>query len=197
MNRDYTKVSEKTLVYKDDGRIGSYFIDDDFSIFAADVADFADIADVKKDDMSMVKASALSEDVDEGYKFKTIVYNSSDNTVVAALGVDITALASPDSDAMFVTSVGTKNDSNGDPATLLKGYVKGELKEIVVPDDAKIENNSNSEFSSFNKGDVIQYSADSNGEASGVSVVFTAAEVINPDKITDGDTASQDDGVFK
>lgn len=197
MNRDYTKVSEKTLVYKDDGRIGSYFIDDDFSIFAADVADFAGIADVKKDDMSMVKASALSEDVDEGYKFKTIVYNSSDNTVVAALGVDITAVASPDSDAMFVTSVGTKNDSNGDPATLLKGYVKGELKDIIVPDDAKIENNSNSEFSSFNKGDVIQYSADSNGEASGVSVVFTAAEVINPDKITDGDAASQDDGVFK
>ncbi len=197
MNRDYTKVSEKTLVYKDDGRIGSYFIDDDFSIFAADVADFAGIADVKKDDMSMVKASALSEDVDEGYKFKTIVYNSSDNTVVAALGVDITAVASPDSDAMFVTSVGTKNDSNGDPATLLKGYVKGELKDIIVPDDAKIENNSNSAFSSFNKGDVIQYSADSNGEASGVSVVFTAAEVISPDKITDGDVASQDDGVFK
>jgi len=198
MNRDYTKVSEKTLVYKDDGRIGSYFIDDDFSIFAADVADFASIADVKKDDMSMVKASALSEDVDEGYKFKTIVYNSSDNTVVAALGVDITAVASPDSDAMFVTSVGTKNDSNGDPATLLKGYVKGELKDIIVPDDAKIENNSdNDKFAGFNKGDVIQYSADSNGEASGVSVVFTAAEVINPDKIKDGDVASQDDGVFK
>lgn len=197
MNRDYTKVADKTLYYKDDGRLNSYFIDDDFSIFAADVADFASVKYVKKDDMSMVKASALSEDVDEGYKFKTLVYNSSDNTVVAALGVDITAVASPDSDAMFVTSVGTKNDSNGDPATLLKGYVKGELKDIIVPDDAKIENNSDSAFSSFNKGDVIQYSADSNGEASGVSVVFTAAEVINPNKITDDDVADQDNGVFK
>ncbi|MBU5449402.1 S-layer homology domain-containing protein [Acetivibrio sp. MSJd-27] len=192
MNSSYLSATPtKDLTYKADGRIGSYFVTEGLNLFNSDV----DIASAKKDDLSVVSASGLT--ADEDYTIKTIVYDSTNNNIIAALGVDIKAIASPDSAAMFVTSVGTKNDSNGDPATLLKGYVNYEIVEIVVPDDARIQNNSgDSSFTDFTKGDVVQYSANSNGEASGVSVVFTAAQILGKKAITNGDVDNQDDDKF-
>lgn len=193
MDSSYASVSDRTDVqFKEDGRIGNYFINADQSLFNADVAD---IADAKKDDMSMVSASGLSED--DTYDFVTIVYNTNDSSVVAALGLGIKSIAASDAPAMVVTSVGTKNDSNGDPATLLKGYVNTEIVDVVIPDDAKIQDMDKNELShSFAKGDVIQYSADSNGEASGIRVLFTADQVIGKEAIKNGDIDKQDDGFF-
>lgn len=194
MNSNYLSVSNKSLAYKDDGRIGNYFVNEDLSIFNSDVA----VADAKKEDISIVKASALSEDED-AYTFAQIVYDTSDNSVVAALGIEIKAIASPDSAAMVVTSVGTKNDSNGDPATLLKGYVNGEIADVVVATDAKIQDTDKKPLNhTFAKGDVIQYAADSTGEASGVRVIFTADQILgkNEATITNGNIDKQDDGVF-
>lgn len=209
MDSSYASVSDRTGVqFKEDGRIGNYFINADQSLFNADVAD---IADAKKDDMSMVSASGLNED--ETYDFVTIVYNTNDSSVVAALGLGIKSIAASDAPAMVVTSVGTKNDSNGDPATLLKGYVNAESVDIVIPDDAKIQDIEKNDLTGhiFAKGDVIQYSADSNGEASGIRVLFTADQILDVydgtydddnDEETPavdyirGDINNQDDGFF-
>lgn len=208
MDSSYASVSDRNDVqYKEDGRIGNYFINKDQTLFNADVAD---IADAKKDDMSMVSASGLSED--DTYDFVTIVYNTNDSSVVAALGLGIKSIAASDAPAMVVTSVGTKNDSNGDPATLLKGYVNTEIVDVIIPDDAKIQDMDKNELThTFEKGDVIQYSADSNGEASGIRVLFTNDQILDVydgtyDDDNDaetptvgyirGDINNQDDGFF-
>ena len=206
MNSTYsvkTFGADDTLRYKGDNQLGAYTATDDTNIFNADVTTLDAVKTAKKDDMSVVKISALEED--DEYSFKTLVCDE-DNNIIAALGYDITAIAAKDSAAMFVTSDGTKNDSNGDPATLLKGYVNGESVEIIVTDDTKIKAhagyNTNKEYGrdDIKKGWVIQYNADSKGEASGVSVLFEADEVMNPTAInasaTDADFDESDEDFF-
>lgn len=206
MNSNYSVKSfgaSDTIRYKGENLLGAYTATDDTNIFNADVATLDKVADAKKEDMSVVKVSALEED--DEYSFKTIVYDN-DNNIIAALGYDITAIAAKDAAAMIVTSTGTKNDSNGDSATLLKGYVDGESVEVIVTDDTKIKSHAGyskvTEYAreDIEKGWVIQYNADSKGEASGVSVLFTADQIINPktvnDKITDADFEQDDDELF-
>ncbi len=171
------KTSLNDLVYKEDGRIGNYFVTAEQTIMNIDGAT---AAGATKEDLSLVSVAGLS--VDETYDFDTIVYNVNDNSLVVALGLEVKAIAAKDAAAMIVTSTGTTTDANGDPAVLLKGYVNGEAVTVTVTGDTKVQGmDAKSVDHTFAKGDVVQYSADSNGEASGVRIIITAAELQTKD----------------
>ncbi len=194
LDTNYATVGPKTLAYKDDGRIGSYFVEEDLTIINSDVA----LANATKADLSIVSVSALSEDEPNGYNFDTIVYDANDNTVVIAVGIGIKAIAARNAAAMIVTGTGSSTDSEGEEATNIKGYVDGELVTVKMVADAKVQNMKGESISyTPAKGDVIQYSADANGETAGVRVLYTAAELlVAKDGVIAGDLAKADEGYF-
>ena len=99
---------------------------------------------------------------------------------------------------MVVTSVGIKNSYNGNSAILLNGYVNRKLVSILVPGSANIKDVSGNALSGYNfaKGDVIQYQADFNCEASEINVLFTDEQIKGISPITNSNPDYQDEGVF-
>ncbi len=189
MSSSYASVNPSSdLTYKDDGRIGNYFVTEGLNIINSKAND---LASTKKEDLSLVSVAALSDG--EGYDIETLVYDINSFEVVIAIGLGIQAAADPASAPMIITSIGTKNDSNGDPAVLVKGYVDTELVSIIITDETEFEG-AVTDKDDFVKGDVIQYTVDANGEASGVATIFTAAQLMGSSIIGDVDT--QDDDAF-
>lgn len=161
--------------------IGGGFIDEETAMWACKKSTVA--AATAKTDFNIAYSTAFADA--ETYKIKAIVDTTADNKIVAALVLDMTALADPETAVMYVTGVGQSKTEDGDNATTVTGMVNGEEVSFMVTDDTDILRTDKATTvarGALAKGDVIQYTgADI---ASGVTVILKATDIFNTDPTT-------------
>ena len=156
--------------------IGGGFIDEETAMWACKKSTVA--AATAKTDFNIAYSTAFADA--ETYKIKAVVDTTADNKIVAALVLDMTALADPETAVMYVTGVGQSKTEDGDNATTVTGMVNGEEVSFMVTDDTDILRTNKSTTvarTALAKGDVIQYTgADI---ATGVTVILKATDIFN------------------
>lgn len=140
------KTPADKLTFKADGRLGSYY-----------TSSKAYIYNVGTTDVTIQSSVGLL--IDEAYDIDTLVYNTSTNDLIVAVGTGVTAAADPSSPVMLVKSV-----SQGlDDMEIVEGYVDGELVEFAYDTyELTIDGKD-----SIEKGDLLQYTL-SGDEAIGI-----------------------------
>ncbi len=114
------------------------------------------------------------------------------------LGADKTDFPAKNTSPMVVSSVGIKNDSTGNAADFLRGYVDGVLTDVTIHHDAKFKNIADETISYYpEKGDIVQYNADDKNETYAVRVLATGKDLLTKNnEVLAGDVNNQDDGLF-
>jgi len=175
-------------------KLDGEFIPENFTFVTLSDPDWQAADKLDRTSFGIATSAVLSEDHTEGYKFEFVTNERADGEMTFAVLFDLKARTDKASDVMYVTSVGTGTDAEGNKAKIITGTVGGEKVSFtateaageVVMYDAKDEESA-ATVSDIAKGDVLQFALNADNEALAIRVLFDAS--VDAALIEDGDYA--------